>query len=141
MYHENRFKVSCKPNWNFPLNTPHNFENRSSIKMSHWHQQMVDGADHLISCHWLAFLSAFSHLQLIQNSAPSTICWVSMWHPNRLSKYGSQEKIPFWCRCSTLLGPTFVEIKKSFTETLLTFKSKNFKIICYWKRSDESAAI
>ena len=36
---------------------------------------MVDGAEHLISCHLLAFLSAFSHLQLIQNSAPSTICW------------------------------------------------------------------
>ena len=43
--------------------------------MSHWHQQMADGAEHLISCHWLAFLSDFSHLQLIQNSAPSTICW------------------------------------------------------------------
>ena len=43
--------------------------------MSHWRQQMVDGAEHLISCHWPAFLSAFSHLQLIQNSAPSTICW------------------------------------------------------------------
>ena len=42
------------------------------IRMSHWRQQMVDGAEHLISCHWLAFLSAFSHLQLIQNSAPST---------------------------------------------------------------------
>ena len=36
---------------------------------------MVDGAEHLISCQWLAFLSAFSHLQLIQNSGPSTICW------------------------------------------------------------------
>ena len=47
----------------------------SYIRMSHWRQQMVDGAEHLISCHWLAFLSAFSHLQLIQNSAPSTICW------------------------------------------------------------------
>ena len=28
---------------------------------------MVDGTEHLISCHWLAFPSAFSHLQLIQN--------------------------------------------------------------------------
>ena len=36
---------------------------------------MVDGAEHLISCHWLAFLSAFSHLQLIQDLEPSTICW------------------------------------------------------------------
>ena len=30
---------------------------------------MVDGAEHLISCHSLAFLSAFSHLQLIQNTS------------------------------------------------------------------------
>ena len=39
--------------------------------ISHWRQQMVDGAEHLISCHWLPFLCAFSHLQLIQNSAPN----------------------------------------------------------------------
>ena len=57
-----------------------------------------------------------------------------------LLKYGSQEKNPFWCRCSILLGLTFVEIKKSFTETLVTFNSKNFRIICYWKKSDENAA-
>ena len=44
-------------------------------------------------------------------------------------------------KCSILLGPTFVEIKKSFKETLLNFKSKNYKIFFYWKRSDESAAI
>ena len=36
---------------------------------------MVDGAEHLTSCHLLAFLSAFSYIQLMQNSAPSTICW------------------------------------------------------------------
>ena len=30
---------------------------------------------YICHCHWLAFLSAFSHLQLIQNSAPSSICW------------------------------------------------------------------
>ena len=46
-----------------------------TIRMSHWHKQMVDGAERLISCHWRAFLSAFSHSQLIQKSAPSTICW------------------------------------------------------------------
>ena len=46
-----------------------------AIRMSHWRQQMVDSAEHLISCHWLAFLSGFSHIQLIQISAPSTICW------------------------------------------------------------------
>ena len=56
-------------------------------------------------------------------------------------KFGSLEKIPFWCRCSILLGPTFEEIKKSYTKTLLTLNSKNFKIICYWKKFDESAAI
>ena len=47
-----------------------------------------------------------------------------------LLKYGSQEIIPFWCRCSILLGPTFVEIKNSFTKTLLTFNSKdNFPVL------------
>ena len=34
--------------------------------MSHWRQQMVDGADFWISCHWLAFLSSLSQWQLIQ---------------------------------------------------------------------------
>ena len=33
------------------------------IRMSHWLQQMVDGAEYLISCNWLTFLSVFSHLQ------------------------------------------------------------------------------
>ena len=33
----------------------------------------VDGDEHIISCHWLAFLGAFGHLQLIQNSVLSTI--------------------------------------------------------------------
>ena len=44
-------------------------------------QQMLDGAEHLISCHWIAFLSGFSHLQLIQNSAPSIIrfCLCNIW--------------------------------------------------------------
>ena len=36
---------------------------------------MVDGAEHLTSCHLLAFLSAFSYIQLMQNSSPSTIYW------------------------------------------------------------------
>ena len=42
--------------------------------MSHWRQQMVDGADFWISCHWLAFLSSLSQWQLIQKLVPSTIC-------------------------------------------------------------------
>ena len=58
-----------------------------------------------------------------------------------LLNYGSQEIIPFWCRCSILLGPTFVEIKNSFTKILLSFNSKNFRIICYWKKSGEDAPI
>ena len=45
------------------------------IQMSLWHQQMVDSAEDLTSCHWIAFFSAFSHLHLVQNSASSTICW------------------------------------------------------------------
>ena len=36
---------------------------------------MVDGADFWISCKLPAFLSSFSCLQVIQNSAPSTISW------------------------------------------------------------------
>ena len=35
---------------------------KKGIRMSYWHLQMVHGTDHLISCHWQAFLSAFSHL-------------------------------------------------------------------------------
>ena len=53
-------------------------------------------------------------------------------------KYGSHEKVPFSCRCSILLGLTFVEIKNSFTKTLWVFDSKNFRIICYWRKTDES---
>ena len=47
---------------------------KSDIWMSHWRQQMVDGADFWISCHWLAFLSSLSQWQLIQKLVPSTIC-------------------------------------------------------------------
>ena len=41
-------------------------------------------------------------------------------------------------KCSILLGPTFVEIKESFTKTLLVFHSKNFRIFFYWKTTHES---
>ena len=34
------------------------------IQMSHWCQQMVDRAEYLISCHKLAFLSAFSYFKI-----------------------------------------------------------------------------
>ena len=43
--------------------------------MSHWHQQMVDGAEFWISCKWLQALRKASQWQLIKCSAPSTICW------------------------------------------------------------------
>ena len=36
---------------------------------------MVDGDDFWINGKQPAFLSSFSHLQVIQNSAPSTIVW------------------------------------------------------------------
>ena len=49
---------------------------------------MVDGADLLIGCHWLGFLSDFSHLQLIQNLAPSTIMWIGIIHPRFLKPKG-----------------------------------------------------
>ena len=45
------------------------------IQMSHWHHTMVDGVVFRISCKQPAFLSSSSHLQVIQNLAPSTIVW------------------------------------------------------------------
>ena len=56
-------------------------------------------------------------------------------------KYGSQEKVSFCCRCSIFLSLTFVEIKNSFTKTLLVFDSKNFRIIFYRKKTDENESI
>ena len=50
----------------------------SVIRMSHWHQQMVDGAKFWITCKRLKVLRKASCLQLIQNSAPSTICWCQL---------------------------------------------------------------
>ena len=49
-----------------------------------------------------------------------------------------EEIIPLPCKCSIILGPTFVEIKKSFTKTLLNSNSKNFRIFFYWKKTDKS---
>ena len=43
--------------------------------MSHWCHTMVDGDEFLISCKQPAFLSSFRCLQVIQNSATSTILW------------------------------------------------------------------
>ena len=43
--------------------------------MSHWRHTMVDGTKFWISYQWLAYLSSFSHWQVIQNSTPSTIVW------------------------------------------------------------------
>ena len=54
--------------------------------------------------------------------------------PNLTLKVGSEEIIPSPCKCSSLLGLTFVDIKSSFTKMLLFFNSKNFRIICYWKK-------
>ena len=61
--------------------------------------------------------------------------------PTTVLKYGSRKKISFCSRCSSFLSPTFVEIKNSFTRTLLTFNSKNFGIICYWKNTDQNKRI
>ena len=46
-----------------------------TIRMSHWHQQMVNGAKFWISCKWLKAQRKGSQWQLIKCSAPSTICW------------------------------------------------------------------
>ena len=46
-------------------------------------------------------------------------------------KYGSQEKKSFCCRCSSFLSLTFVEIKESFTEMLLSINYRNFEIFFF----------
>ena len=43
--------------------------------MSHWGHRVTEGAEFRISCKRPAFLSNFSRLQLIQNSAPSVTRW------------------------------------------------------------------
>ena len=43
----------------------------SFIRISHWRRQATEGLKFWISCKQPAFLSNFSHLQLIQNLAPS----------------------------------------------------------------------
>ena len=53
-------------------------------------------------------------------------------------KYGFQEKVSYWCRCSIFLSPTFVEIKKCFTKMLLYFNFKIFRIFFSWKKTDKS---
>ena len=45
------------------------------IRMSHWCRRVTEGAEIWISCKRPAFLSNFSRLQLIQNSAPSVTRW------------------------------------------------------------------
>ena len=45
------------------------------IRMSDWHQQMVDGAEFWISCKWLKALRKASQWHPIKCSGPSTICW------------------------------------------------------------------
>ena len=45
------------------------------IWMSHWRHWVTEGAEYWISCKPPAFLSNFSSLQLIQNSAPSVTRW------------------------------------------------------------------
>ena len=39
-------------------------------RMSHRHRQTTEGAEFWITCKQLAFLSSFSHLQVIQNKRP-----------------------------------------------------------------------
>ena len=55
------------------------------IRMSQWHLMLVDGAEFWISCMQAAFLSSFSCLQLIQNSAQSII---------RIDIVGRWQKVP-----------------------------------------------
>ena len=50
----------------------------ATIRMSHWRHTMVDGAEFWISCKRPAFLSVFSHLQMIQNLAHLPSCGVNV---------------------------------------------------------------
>ena len=49
--------------------------NNISIRMSHWRHTMVNGTEFWITCKRLKLLRKAGRLQLIQNSAPSTIVW------------------------------------------------------------------
>ena len=49
---------------------------------------MVDGTEFWTSCKQPSFLCSFSHLQLIQNLAPSTIMWIGIIHPRFLKPKG-----------------------------------------------------
>ena len=89
------------------------------------------------SVHWIL------RLQIIRSRLQHKF-WqksVSCYQANPILKYGFQKKISFCSRCSSFLSPTFVEIKNSFTRTLLTFNSKNFGIICYRKNTDQNESI
>ena len=45
----------------------------AAIRMSHWRRQATEGTEFWISCKRPAFLSNFSHLRIIRNSAPSVV--------------------------------------------------------------------
>ena len=54
-----------------PFSEKLNFNsNFVSIWMSHWCRRATEGAEFRNTCKWLAFLSSFSHLQVIQNKRP-----------------------------------------------------------------------
>ena len=54
-----------------PFSEKLNFNsNFVSIWMSHWCRRATEGAEFRNTCKWLAFLSSFSHLQVIQNKCP-----------------------------------------------------------------------
>ena len=78
----------------------------NSIWMSHKRHKMVDGAEFWISCQWLAYISILCCRQLIQNSAPSTICWChcDIWIGLKsFSPFQSQNRIYRVCfSCQTL---------------------------------------
>ena len=67
-------------------------------------------------------------------------CWIKA---NLFSflKVAPEEIILLSCKFYILLGLTFVEIKNSSTKIILFFNSKKFRIICYWKKTDESEPI
>ena len=61
------------------------------IQMPHWRHTMADGAKFWITCKRLKLLRKAGRLQLIQNSAPSTIVWrqcdIQIPHIHIISRY------------------------------------------------------
>ena len=121
---------------------------RNCLKIQKYIQQRVSHCKfHLIypdNKHWVSILEFWNFwVHNIHQTLWSVEIWNSNFNFLSLSgkfslnkgtqplKYSSDQIIFFSCRCSILLGLTFVEIKKSFTKMLLSFNFRNFRIFFF----------